>query len=210
LNVPRRADGLVLLLQARGNPAPTVLRRGIAPVLQSARLATCVVDLVLAEEAGHPALLPGLDLLTERVGNAVECLRRDRAVGHFPLGIVAVGAATAAAVRLAAERPSSIRALVACCGRPDLAAVDPVGLRTAVLLLMPGDGRTLVASNREFCLQMESEALLVGSVSRPGESESLLAFQNLIRTWCTVHLRRSRRLRSGRRRKLLDHGYQPP
>ena len=51
----------------------------------------------------------------------VHCVTSHAATAGLPVGLFGAGTGAAAALVTAAERPASVRAVVACDGRPDLA-----------------------------------------------------------------------------------------
>ncbi len=205
LDVPDGAAGLVLLVQARGSVRPGLLSDGIAPVLRSTGLATCVVDLVEAAEAGDPLKMQNVDFLTDRLAGVVEFLALNRSSRHLPLAILGREGGATAAIRLAAEQPHLVRAVVSCSGRPDLAGIDVSGYRVPTLFLVPGRQRALVRANERFFLQShcESQLAVIQDGQRIGESDTLGSCQKVIHSWCVRYLgipgRSSRK--KGRRRE---------
>ena len=190
LDVPRGAAGMVLLVQARGSVRPGLLGHGFVPVFRSTGLATCVVDLVEANEAKDLRKVADIDFLADRLTGVMEFLALDRATGRLPLAILGRESAAAAAIRLAAEQPDRVRAAVSCSGRPDLAGIDVATYRVPTLLLVSGVDGALVRANQAFFLRLrdESQLAVIRGGGRLGESGALAACQKVIHSWCVRYL----------------------
>lgn len=191
LDTPRSSSGLVLLVQARGSTRCGLLSQGIVPVFRSTGLATCAVDLV---GSGGERVVDGVcddvDFLTGRLAGVMEYLALNQGVRRLPMAILGRESAAAAAIRVAADEPGRVRAVVCCAGRPDRAGIDTEKYQVPTLLLVPGVPRALVRANEKYFLQLhcESQLAVIHGGYRIGESSNLAACQKVIHSWCVRYL----------------------
>src|SRR5258707_378739 len=125
LSLPEGAGGIVLFAHGSGSSRFSPRNRYVAQLLNQARLATLLVDLLSPEEEAvdlrTAQLRFNIGLLAERLVAVTDWLVQQP--DTRPLGIGYFGASTGAAAALvaAAERPKIVRAVVSRGGRPDLA-----------------------------------------------------------------------------------------
>lgn len=162
-----RAGGAALegdLVTAAGGVGTIVLAHGshgrrasgrdrhVAHVLRSARLATLLVDLLTAEEAGEDAPARGarvdVALLTDRLTGVVEWARL-RSPHPRPVGILGASVGAAAALAVAALRPDLVGVVVSRGGRPDPAAGLLGDVRAPTLLIVGGADAPAIRLNQE-------------------------------------------------------------
>lgn len=136
-------------------------------------------DVELAED--EDALGRTLELLRERTG----------APGAgTALGIVATGSAAAAALT-AAQAHADIDAVVAVCGRPDLAGPVLLNLEVPVLLVVGGRDHIVVDLNEQAAAQLRGESrvdVLPGVGRGLPEAGARDAVARLVVDWLTRHL----------------------
>ncbi|MFZ5481429.1 MAG: dienelactone hydrolase family protein [Myxococcota bacterium] len=143
LVVPRRARGDVLFAHGSGSSRKSPRNRFVAGALHGVGLATLLMDLLsLREEAGEE--LGGMrrfdvELLTTRLGAAADWLAHHPETRGLPLALFGASTGAASALRLAADRPERVRAVVSRGGRPDLAGEALARVRCPVLLLVGGE-----------------------------------------------------------------------
>jgi len=148
LVVPRTARGIVLFAHGSGSSRFSPRNRVVAEYLQDAGLATLLFDLLTeTEDQLYPNRFD-IPLLTQRLLAASDWVRRDRSVGHMPLGYFGASTGAAAALQAAAVRPA-IGAVVSRGGRPDLALAELPTVRAPTLLIVGGDDIQVIALNRE-------------------------------------------------------------
>jgi hypothetical protein len=136
---PGRVHGLTVLAHPTSGARLNPRNQALAELLNRAGLATLLTDLLGADEdqweASAARARYDVDLLTARLRAVVERLARlEIEIAALPVGVLATGAAVAAAVRVATElaaadeptggppRPAHIDAIVSRNGTPDLVA----------------------------------------------------------------------------------------
>ena len=153
LLVPEQATGVVLFAQGGDAGRHSPRNRFIADALAQRKIATLLVDLLTPKEqvVDRETVRYRFDipLLADRVLNLMHWLRERPEVATLPLGLFGAGTGGSAALYVAGERPTSVAAVVARAGRPDL--VGPVLTDiTAPTLLIVGSRDIVVARiNRE-------------------------------------------------------------
>jgi pimeloyl-ACP methyl ester carboxylesterase len=195
LQIPDRATGLVLFAHGSGSSRHSPRNRFVAHELQTAGLATLLLDLLTPEEeavdqhTGH--LRFDIGLLAERLvaatlWAAVDAATRSLAIGYF-------GASTGAAAALvaAALEPEKVRAVVSRGGRPDLAGEALPLVRAPTLLIVGGRDLTVVELNRAALARLRTEArleIVPGATHLFEEPGALEAVARLAREWFLQHL----------------------
>ena len=156
LSIPKNAQGIVIFAHGSGSSRHSPRNRYVAQVLQNEGIATLLLDLLTEEEEEIDLqtrhLRFDIGLLAQRLVGATDWLtkqnsdsRRDFKVGYF-------GASTGAAAALvaAAERPSTINAIVSRGGRPDLAGTDNLQkVQASTLLIVGGNDVPVIAMNKQ-------------------------------------------------------------
>jgi dienelactone hydrolase len=195
LNLPEGANAVVLFAHGSGSGRHSPRNRHVARVLNEAKLATLLIDLLTADEEAidlHTAHLRfDIDLLAARLIGATDWLKRypdtwDLTVGYF-------GASTGAAAALvaAAERPQIVGAVVSRGGRSDLAGPALPRVRAPTLLIVGGNDALVIALNRAALAQLRCEKELVivaGATHLFEESGTLDQVARLARDWFQHHL----------------------
>lgn len=158
------ARGMVLVARGGGSPPLGAPDRALARELNSAGLATLLLDLLTVDEERVDAQTTehrfDIGLLTRRLLAAIDWLSERPEVAALPLGIFGAGTCAAAALEAAAERPMSIRALVSAGGRPDLAGAAIGRVRAPVLLLVGGADELLLQLNQEAAQRLRTPYLV--------------------------------------------------
>jgi putative phosphoribosyl transferase len=168
-------------------------------VLQSAGLATLLIDLLTAEEEGldrHTAHLRfDIGLLAERLIAATQWLREQGSTGSLPLGYFGASTGGGAALVAAAAAPDWVGAVVSRGGRPDLAADALRSVRAPTLLIVGELDVTVLNLNRSAMTRMRGETrleIVPGATHLFEEPGALEAVAHLARDWFLLHLVRSR------------------
>jgi putative phosphoribosyl transferase len=152
LAIPDRAKGIVLFAHGSGSSRHSRRNRYVAGVLQSAGMATLLLDLLTPDEEvidertaelrfDIPLLADRLVAATEWVENNPET--KDPSAAYF-------GASTGAAAALiaAARLPEVVSAVVSRGGRPDLAKDFLGSVRAPTLLIVGGNDEQVLGLNR--------------------------------------------------------------
>ena len=153
LVVPERALGVVLFAHGSGSSRFSRRNRAVAGVLQEARLATLLLDLLTPEEERVDAVTAHLrfdiELLAVRLVAATDWLRAGAETARLPLGYFGASTGAAAALMAAAARPDDVRAVVSRGGRPDLAGRALDHVRAPTLLIVGGYDTPVIDLNRD-------------------------------------------------------------
>ncbi len=120
----RDADALVLLVQVSRDGA-LASTRYVADELNRGSFCTVTCDLLTAEEAVADAATETLQydirLLARRIVAITDWIARQPSLGALGIGCFSSGTVSAGVLLTAAEHSATIRAIVSCAGRPDLA-----------------------------------------------------------------------------------------
>jgi putative phosphoribosyl transferase len=195
LSLPEGAQGIVLFAHGSGSSRYSPRNRHVAQLLNEAKLATLLVDLLTSDEEAIDLrtahLRFDIGLLAERLVGATDWLTqypdtRDLQVGYF-------GASTGAGAALvaAAERPHTVGAVVSRGGRPDLAGPALARVRAPTLLIVGGNDFPVIELNRAALAPLRCEKSLVivpGATHLFEEPGALDEVARLAREWFERHL----------------------
>ncbi|MCO5166390.1 MAG: hydrolase [Planctomycetes bacterium] len=156
LLAPRRARGLVLLVQAEGGRGPAHGTADLASALAADGWGMLAIDLLTPAERAARA---DVALLAARLGQVTAWVDRQEEIAGAPVVYVGVGPAAAAALVAAAFLGERVRAVITLDGRPDLAGPFLGHVRAPTLLLV-GSGAD--ATTRQ--LHRQAVTLLGGRV----------------------------------------------
>ena len=141
LSLPSEAHGLVVFAHGSGSSRHSSRNRAVAEVMQRARIATLLLDLLTEQEeridVRTAELRFDIPLLADRVVATIDWVQTQPSLSPLRLGLFGASTGAAAALMAAASRPTIVGAVVSRGGRPDLAeaALDAV---TAPTLLVVG------------------------------------------------------------------------
>jgi putative phosphoribosyl transferase len=195
LNLPAAAIGLVLFAHGSGSSRFSPRNRYVARLLNQARLATVLADLLTpAEEAVDERTRHhrfDIDLLAQRLVAAIDWLGTQNETARLPIGTFGASTGAAAALVAAAERAEVIRAVVSRGGRPDLAGAALTGVQAPTLLLVGGNDTPVIALNQQALASLRGEKELVivpGATHLFEESGALDTVAELARGWFVRHM----------------------
>lgn len=182
LHVPRRAQGLVLVADGRGDSEVPDL---VAAALHAAQIATLELD--LGEQVGNfgPASGTVVTSLADQVLAAADWVSAQPELSALPLGIFGSEAAGGIALAAAARRPGMFRAVVTKAGRPDL-ALGPSDIHSATLLLVAGHDDPALLVNQEAMARVRGIAeleILPGPADSLEEGPALAHVARITRRW---------------------------
>jgi putative phosphoribosyl transferase len=142
LDLPKQVSGVVAFSHGSGSGRHSPRNRFVAHELQAAGLGTLLLDLLTPEEDLDYEMRFDIELLTERLADAVRFLRMQASTRALPIGLFGASTGAASALRVAAAMPGDVAAVVSRGGRPDLAGGEALAEVTAPTLLIVG-GRDL-------------------------------------------------------------------
>ena len=195
LRLPRGARGVVLFAHGSGSGRHSPRNRYVAGLLNEARLATLLLDLLTpAEEAidlrtAH--LRFDIRLLGERLIAATDWLTEYPETRQLRIGYFGASTGAAAALVAAAERPGVVGAVVSRGGRPDLARPALARVRAPTLLIVGGQDQLVIELNRQALAELRSEKQLViipGATHLFEEPGALEQVARLAREWFERYL----------------------
>jgi putative phosphoribosyl transferase len=197
LVVPDTARGVVLFAHGSGSSRHSSRNRYVAQELNTAGLATLLIDLLTSreEEVDMRTRRPRFDipLLARRVLHAVDWLRAEETTQALRIGCFGASTGGGAALVAAAQRPDDIAAVVSRGGRPDLAGDALPQVRAPTLLIVGGNDAPVIAMNRtamaklRVSVQLEIVPGATHLFEEPGALERVAA---LARDWFAEHLAR--------------------
>jgi putative phosphoribosyl transferase len=193
LEMPARPLGLVLFAHGSGSSRLSVRNNHVAVFLRQAGLGTLLIDLLTLHEDRHYQARFDIDLLTHRLDCAAAWLIGQDFASGLPLGLFGASTGAAAALRVAAKRPSDVAALVSRGGRPDLAGEEViVAVQAPCLLIVGGADRGVIEWNQAAYNALHCEkrlAVIPGATHLFEEPGTLDEVAMLAASWFEFHFR---------------------
>jgi putative phosphoribosyl transferase len=195
LSVPEDARGVVLFAHGSGSSRLSPRNRYVARLLNDAKLATLLMDLLTPDEEALDArsahLRFDIGLLAERLVGVTDWLTQRPESRHLQIGSFGASTGAAAALAAAAARPSAVGAIVSRGGRADLAGPALARVRAPTLLIVGGRDVPVIELNRQAYAQLRCEKRLVivpGATHLFEEPGALDQVARLAREWFERHL----------------------
>lgn len=195
LTVPPDAQGVVLFAHGSGSSRHSPRNQYVARVLQSAGLATLLMDLLTREEeekdewAGH--LRFNMPFLARRLGAATDWLIQHPDTRTCKVGYFGASMGAGAALVAAAQRTDVVSAIVARGGRPDLAGQAIAAVRAPTLLIVGGRDTPVIRLNQEALARLNTAkqlTIMAGATHLFEEPGALEHVALLARDWFVRHL----------------------
>ena len=196
VSMPRRPCGLVVFVHGSGSSRFSPRNQAVAAQLQQAGLASVLFDLLTVSEAQldqrDASLRFSIDLCSDRLLDSLAWLSSQSRFGDlFPLGLFGASSGAAAALRAAAERPSSVAAVVSRGGRADLAGEALARVLAPTLLIVGGQDLGVLMLNRQAARRLRCPhrlEVVPGAGHLFNEPGALDAVAVLARDWFLQHL----------------------
>jgi putative phosphoribosyl transferase len=195
LTIPKGAHAVVLFAHGSGSGRHSPRNRLVARLLNKAKLATLLVDLLTPDEEeidAHTARLRfDIELLAERLAGATDWLIHYSETSRLPIGYFGASTGAAAALVSAARRPEAVEAVVSRGGRPDLAGPALEHVRAPTLLIVGENDPVVIDLNEAAYAQLRCEKQLVivpGATHLFEEPGALEEVADLARKWFERHL----------------------
>jgi putative phosphoribosyl transferase len=192
VSVPADAAGIVLFVLGSGSSRHSPRNQFVAANLRAEGLGTVLMDLLTpAEErsdqfSGH--LRFDILFLARRVIAVVDDMR---AQSKLPMGLFGASTGAAAALVVAAARPTNVHAVVSRGGRPDLAGDALANARAPTLLIVGGEDHEVLELNRKAMGRMTANAkieIVPGASHLFHEPGALETVSHLAAEWFSSHL----------------------
>ena len=195
LNLPAGARAVVLFAHGSGSSRHSPRNRHMARLLNEARLATLLVDLLTPDEE-RVDLRTGyfrfdIGLLASRLIAATDWLAHNPDTGQLRIGYFGASTGAGAALVAAADQPQLVGAIVSRGGRPDLAEPTLPRVRAPTLLIVGGSDTMVIELNRAALVRLRCEkklAIVRGATHLFEEPGALDAVARFARTWFERHL----------------------
>jgi pimeloyl-ACP methyl ester carboxylesterase len=195
LRVPHEARGIVLFAHGSGSSRRSPRNRHVAALLNDARLATLLVDLLTLPEEAVDArsahLRFDIRLLADRLMGATDWLTESASMRDLPLGYFGASTGAAAALVAAAARADVVGAVVSRGGRPDLAGRALTQVRAPSLLIVGGNDPVVIDLNRAALAHLPGEkqmTIVPGATHLFEEPGALDQVARLAREWFESYL----------------------
>ena len=195
LTLPEQSRGIVLFAHGSGSSRHSPRNRYVARLLNEAKLATLLIDLLTLHEevidARTAQLRFDIDLLAERLVDATDWLTQFPDTKDLRIGYFGASTGAAAALAAAALRPDPVGAIVSRGGRPDLAGAALIRVRAPTLLIVGENDKQVIQLNRAALAQLRCEKRLVivpGATHLFEEPGALDEVARLAREWFERYL----------------------
>ncbi|HMJ49001.1 MAG TPA: dienelactone hydrolase family protein [Burkholderiales bacterium] len=192
LELPENPQGIVLFAHGSGSSRLSPRNNFVARELRAARLGTLLIDLLTREEDQTYETRFDISLLTDRLADAAQWLRSYPATKNLALGLFGASTGAAAALRVAADFPKQIAAVVSRGGRPDLTGNERLARVAApTLLIVGGHDFGVIELNQETYdkLKCEKELTIVpGATHLFEEPGALEKVASIAASWFARHL----------------------
>lgn len=195
LRIPDNPRGVVLFAHGSGSSRFSPRNQFVARQLESAGLATFLIDLLTAREeeedryTGH--LRFDIPLLGRRVVAATDWLLLQPTTRNLKIGYFGASTGAAAALVAAAERPLAVGAVVSRGGRPDLAGPALTGVQAPTLLIVGSKDTQVIELNRLAFSILKGEKrieIIPGATHLFEEPGTLEKVAELASEWFTRYL----------------------
>jgi pimeloyl-ACP methyl ester carboxylesterase len=138
MSIPAQATGIVLFAHGSGSSRLSPRNVFVAQQLQAAGVGTLLFDLLTESESRDRELVFDIDLLAERLKLAVQWVGETAETAGLAVGLFGASTGAAAALQVAAQERSRVRAVVSRGGRPDLASIYLGAVQAPTLLIVGG------------------------------------------------------------------------
>ncbi len=158
LHIPKDARGLVLFVHGSGSSRFSVRNKQVANVLNEAKHATLLFDLLTPEEEivddQTRELRFDIEFLAGRLIDATDWCIKQLITHNLTIGYFGSSTGGGAALRAAAEKVNIVKAVVSRGGRPDLAGESLAHVEAPTLLIVGGNDETVIEMNKSAMSKM--------------------------------------------------------
>lgn len=158
LHIPSNVKGLVIFVHGSGSSRLSPRNLHIAKVLQQAKLATLLFDLLTQEEDEIDKTTSqfrfDIDFLAERLVTVTNWIIKNPVLNKIPIGYFGASTGGGAALVAAARLSMLIKAVVSRGGRPDMAGESLAYVKAPTLLIVGSLDQTVIELNEQAYEQM--------------------------------------------------------
>lgn len=160
LIIPHKPIGVVLFSHGSGSGRFSPRNQFVASVLNQAKIATLLLDLLTQEEDQIYENRFDIDLLTQRLLSAIDWLKKEKTIAGLKIGLFGASTGAASALRAAATLGKEISAVVSRGGRPDLAQAVLDKVVSPTLLIVGGQDFGVIELNQDAYEKIAAEKRL--------------------------------------------------
>lgn len=193
LKSPAGPAGLVIFAHGSGSSRLSPRNQQVADTLVDAGMAVLLFDLLTEDEARDRANVFDIDLLAERLVEAVDWARARAGLASLPIGLFGASTGAAAALKAATLRPDAVASVVSRGGRPDLAGEALVDVTAPTLLIVGERDEQVIGLNRTAQARLGGPSrleIVPGATHLFEEPGALETVSRLARAWFANHLGR--------------------
>jgi putative phosphoribosyl transferase len=186
-----QAMGVVVFAHGSGSSRNSPRNRYVADVMHEYRLSTLLFDLLTDTEALERRNAFDIDLLGQRLSEALAWLRAHDGAPSLRVGLFGASTGAAAALHAAGRHPGWVDAVVSRGGRPDLAAAELENVQAPTLLIVGGRDAEVLRLNEGAMRALHCHARLEvvpGATHLFEEPGALETVAHLAGEWFATHL----------------------
>lgn len=147
--IPKNASGLVIFVHGSGSSRHSSRNNYVARILQKAKFATLLFDLLTEEEDKEYSNRFNITLLSRRLEEVTIWALLQPETKDFKIGYFGASTGAAAAIETAARLKQNIQAIVSRGGRPDLAGAALKQIIAPTLLIVGGADSEVLELNKK-------------------------------------------------------------
>lgn len=194
LHIPSEAKGIVIFVHGSGSSRFSVRNQQVAKVLQQAKIATLLFDLLTPEEDEIDNVTTqfrfDIKFLADRLVSVTNWILKNPVLRELSLGYFGASTGGGAALVAAARLTNNIKAVVSRGGRPDLAG-ESLQYVEAPTLLIVGSLDSIVIDLNELALEqmhcIKQLDIVEGATHLFEEAGKLEEVANLAKNWFSKH-----------------------
>lgn len=190
LTLPKDAVGIVIFAHGSGSSRLSPRNKMVADELNKNGHATLLFDLLTQEEDKDPEARFDIELLSERLIEVVEYIRKEEKTKGLKIGLFGSSTGAAAALIAASKLKQKVSAVVSRGGRPDLAARALASVIAPTLIIVGGNDSACIPLNEMAFRELSCEkklALIEGASHLFEEGSSLVQVASLAIKWFSKH-----------------------
>jgi putative phosphoribosyl transferase len=195
LHIPKGVRGIVLFAHGSGSSRLSSRNQHVAAVLQKAKFATLLFDLLTPEEEAVDVNTGiyrfDITFLAERLTSATHWVTHNPVLKKLPIGYFGASTGGGAALVAAARLADQIKAVVSRGGRPDMAQESLAYVEAPTLLIVGGNDEPVIVMNETAMQQMHctKELMIIpGATHLFEEAGKLDEVAKLAKDWFEKYL----------------------